>query len=176
MKKSVAIIALGANLGDRETCLLEALHRLELKGIHVLSCSRFVETVPVGYTNQPDFLNGAAALEIPESMNPERLLSLLLTTEKELGRERPFPNAPRTCDLDLIFFEAEIRNTATLTLPHPRWQERAFVLVPLANLFEIANSENADWIRREPWGTLQSRVTELLKPLDCSEIRRKPEK
>lgn len=160
MKTSVAIIALGANLGDRATTLREALRRLENAGIRVLAASDFIETAPVGYVNQPDFLNGVAALEVPSEVSPEALLYLLLETEQSLGRERPFPNAPRTCDLDLIFFENEKRTTEKLILPHPRWQERAFVIVPLKNLFEKAHSESQAWALREPWLALAKKLPE----------------
>lgn len=165
MKKSVALVALGANLGSREATLREALRRLELAGTRVLEVSDFIETVPVGYLNQPDFLNGVAALEIPENMNPEALLELLLATEKSLGRERPFANAPRTCDLDLLFFEAEIRDSAFLILPHPRWRERRFVLEPMENLFKKAAAAHAAWISREPWKTLRETANTAFKIL-----------
>lgn len=161
MSDSVALIALGANLGDRETNLRKALCCLETAGIRILGISDFIETEPVGYANQPDFLNGVAALEIPENISPESLLDLLLETEKSLGRKRPFPNAPRTCDLDLLFFEAEIRNTPKLTLPHPRWSERAFVVVPLENLFQKASSRTQAWSLREPWKTLRSNIRKI---------------
>lgn len=171
MDTFVAIIALGANLGDREAALREALQRLETAGMRVLGVSDFIETEPVGYTNQPDFLNGVAALELPKETTPEALLDLLLETEKLLGRERPFPNAPRTCDLDLLFFEAETRDTPELVLPHPRWRERAFVLIPLENLFDKAEADIQSWIVREPWNTLRKTVRALAADTDVSGIR-----
>lgn len=165
MEKSVAIIALGANLGDREHTLREALVRLESAGMRLLAVSDFIETEPVGYTDQPDFMNGVAALEIPKNVSPETLLDLLLKTETALGRERPFANAPRTCDLDLLFFENESRNSKFLALPHPRWRERTFVLLPMKDLFEKALGENATWISRDPWKNLRTLTLDLLENL-----------
>ncbi len=135
MDEKIAIIALGANLGEREKTLTAALARLSERGIVVRALSPFYETVPVGFVAQPDFINAVAAVAVPAEMTPENLLEILMATEREFGRERKFLNAPRTCDLDLIFFENETRNSPELTLPHPRWRERAFVLVPLADLF-----------------------------------------
>lgn len=163
MEKPVAIIALGANLGNRETTLRRALSQLETAGIRVLAVSDFIETEPVGYTDQPNFLNGAAALEVPAGFSPESLLDRLLSTESALGRERPFPNAPRTCDLDLLFFEDERRATPHLSLPHPRWQERAFVLIPLADLFEKARASAQSWVTRSPWNSIRQKAAEFLQ-------------
>ena len=162
MEKPVALIALGANLGNREATLRRALSKLESAGIRVLAVSDFIETEPVGYTNQPDFLNGTAALEVPAELSPEALLKLLLSTESDLGRERPFPNAPRTCDLDLLFFENETRTAPQLTLPHPRWQERAFVHIPLADLFEKARAAEQSWVARQPWVSIRQKVAEFI--------------
>lgn len=163
MEKPVAIIALGANLGNREATLRQALSQLETAGIRVLAVSDFIETEPVGYTNQPNFLNGSAALEVPAELSPEALLDRLLATEKALGRERPFPNAPRTCDLDLLFFENETRATPQLSLPHPRWQERAFVLIPLADLFEKAQAGAQPWVTRSPWNSIRQKAVGLFQ-------------
>lgn len=175
MEKPIAVIALGANLGDREATLREALRRLESAGMRLLRTSRFIETAPVGYVSQPDFLNAVAALEIPASVSPEQLLALLLETEKSLGRKRPFPNAPRTCDLDLIFFESEQRDAKEFILPHPRWRERAFVVVPLHDILEQAASDGNAWTGREPWKSLRNEVREVLARSDCSGIRKTPQ-
>ena len=130
-----AVVALGANLGDRAGTLNAALVALEARGNKVLARSSFYETQPVGYANQPDFLNATALVGVPENVLPEEFLAQLLSIETQFGRERPFPNAPRTLDLDLIFFENETRATAFLRLPHPRWQERDFVKIPLREMF-----------------------------------------
>lgn len=130
----VAVIALGANLGDRAGTLFAALAELAQRGHKILAQSSFYETEPVGYLNQPDFLNAAALIGVPDEFSPEQFLETLLAIEKKFGRERPFPNAPRTLDLDLIFFENETCDTAFLTLPHPRWREREFVKTPLREI------------------------------------------
>ncbi|WP_150275609.1 2-amino-4-hydroxy-6-hydroxymethyldihydropteridine diphosphokinase [Paenibacillus tepidiphilus] len=127
---SEAYIALGANLGNREGALREALHRLEQQeGIQVLRCSRIYETEPVGYLDQPQFLNMAAALST--TLAPEVLLQVMLEIEAQLGRVRDIRYGPRTVDLDLLWFEGYSSDSQELTLPHPRMRERAFVLVPL---------------------------------------------
>ena len=164
---AVAIVALGANLGAREETLRAALRKLENSGARVLAISHFYETEPVGYANQPDFLNAVAALEIVSEISPESLMAQLLEIEKKLGRERSFPNAPRTCDLDLIFFGTEKRDSATLVLPHPRWRERAFVLVPLAEIL----SAPAQWNASAPWREILSETRSALAVLDCSGVR-----
>ena len=165
----IAVVALGANLGDRAETLGEALRRVEAAGARVLAVSSLYETAPVGCAaGAPDFLNAAAALSAPAGTTPESLLATLAGTETALGRERPFPNAPRTCDLDLIFFEAETRATPALTLPHPRWRERAFVLEPLAEILEGGDARLA----REPWRTLRRETLAALAAAERSGVRR----
>ncbi|MET3211032.1 UNVERIFIED_CONTAM: 2-amino-4-hydroxy-6-hydroxymethyldihydropteridine diphosphokinase [Paenibacillus sp. PvR008] len=130
---SEAYIALGANLGDREHTLYEAITALdEHPGIRVLRCSSLYETEPVGYLDQPSFLNMAAA--VSTTLAPEELLAFMLEVESRLGRVRHIPNGPRTIDLDLLWMEAVQLATPDLELPHPRMLERAFVLVPLADI------------------------------------------
>ena len=148
-----AIIALGANLGDRAETLNAALAAVEACGNKVLARSSFHETSPVGYLNQPDFLNAVALIGVPDNVAPEDFLSQLLAIEIRFGRERPFPNAPRTLDLDLIFFENEVRRTSFLMLPHPRWQERDFVKIPLREMF-FALGERVPACFRSLYGSL----------------------
>ncbi|MCI8553792.1 MAG: 2-amino-4-hydroxy-6-hydroxymethyldihydropteridine diphosphokinase [Clostridiales bacterium] len=134
-----AVVALGANLGDRLQSLREAVAALDaLPDTRVEACSRLYETDPVGYMDQPDFLNAAALLRT--RLSPEALLGALLGVEAALGRRRSFANAPRTIDLDLLLMETPEeggihRSSCELTLPHPRMWERAFVLLPLSDLF-----------------------------------------
>ena len=130
-----AYVALGSNLGDRERTLLAAVDALGAEeGIRVLGVSRLIETEPVGYLDQPRFLNGVVALET--DLPPRELLDRLLALERGFGREREGVPAqgPRTLDLDLLLYgDAEIDEPG-LRVPHPRLHERAFVLAPLAEL------------------------------------------
>jgi 2-amino-4-hydroxy-6-hydroxymethyldihydropteridine diphosphokinase len=130
-----AYVALGSNLGDREGTLLAAVEALGAEdGIRVLSVSRLIDTEPVGYLDQPRFLNGVVALET--DVPPRELLERLLALERRFGREREgVPSqGPRTLDLDLLLYgEAEI-DEPELRIPHPRLHERAFVLEPLAEV------------------------------------------
>ena len=128
---AVAYIGLGANLGDRMTMLRTAIQRLETLG-GIAGVSSLYETEPVGYLAQPSFLNAVVALDTAQA--PADLLGALLSIERDLGRVRSFPNAPRTLDLDLLLVDDVILDTPELTLPHPRLHERAFVLVPLAEI------------------------------------------
>lgn len=128
-----AYIALGGNLGDREHTLLQALELLhEHSGIKVLRCSDIYETDPVGYEDQPAFLNMTAC--VSTLLTPEELLSAMLEIERQLGRVRDIRWGPRTIDLDLLWMDGVQQNSITLTLPHPRMGERLFVLVPLADI------------------------------------------
>lgn len=129
-----AVIALGSNLGDSLSLLRAALDALDaLPGTRVTAVSSLYRTAPVGYADQPDFLNAAAVLET--GLSPRALLGALLGVEAALGRRRTFANAPRPIDLDLLLYEGACEQTPELTVPHPRMAERAFVLVPLAELF-----------------------------------------
>jgi 2-amino-4-hydroxy-6-hydroxymethyldihydropteridine diphosphokinase len=143
-------VALGSNLGDREGYLRSAIAALQ-PAVHRLRVSTFHETAPVGVGPQPTFLNAVAVGET--SLSARALLEMLLAVERELGRERPFPGAPRTLDLDLILYDAAIIDEGpTLIVPHPRFRERRFVLEPLS---EIA----PDW--RDP--VTGKTVEELLR-------------
>lgn len=126
-----AFIALGANLGDRLATLREATRRLAEIGV-VEAASSVYETDPVGYLDQPPFLN--AVVRARTSLPPQEILRRLLTIETAMGRTRTFRNAPRTLDLDLLLLGDETRAEPGLTLPHPRLGERAFVLAPLAEI------------------------------------------
>jgi len=128
-----AIVGLGGNVGDvtrRFQHLLHFLHRHN--NITVLHTSPILKNPPFGYSDQDDFLN--AVIEVSTNMSPRELLDFLLRTEKRFGRKRSFANAPRTLDLDLIFFDRVKMQTPRLTLPHPHWAERESVLIPLHHL------------------------------------------
>jgi 2-amino-4-hydroxy-6-hydroxymethyldihydropteridine diphosphokinase len=125
-------IALGSNLGDRERHFESARARLfSLLANFRMSTVR--ETEPVGVSDrQPPFLNAAAVGDT--QLSADELFQALRDIEAAAGRERPFPGAPRTLDLDLILFGTAIRNQPSLTIPHPRFRERRFVLEPLAEI------------------------------------------
>jgi 2-amino-4-hydroxy-6-hydroxymethyldihydropteridine diphosphokinase len=125
---TVAYVGLGANLGDREGTIRAAV--AQLPGVVAVSPLR--ETDPVGVTDQPQFLNGVAALET--ELTPRELLDVLLTVERRLGRDRGERWGPRTIDLDLLLYGDEVIDEDGLTVPHPRLRERRFVLEPLADL------------------------------------------
>jgi 2-amino-4-hydroxy-6-hydroxymethyldihydropteridine diphosphokinase len=130
-----AYIGLGSNLGERAAAIQEALRLLDSEpGTAVLASTRPVETDPVGYEDQPRFLNAAARVET--TLSPRELLALLLRIERELGRVRgDGPRwGPRTIDLDLLLYGDETLDEPGLQLPHPRLHERRFVLEPLAEL------------------------------------------
>lgn len=126
-------IALGSNLDDRRAHLDHAISRLQ-QSLTAVRVSSIIETDPVGATanDQRKFLNGALVGLF--SGTPRALLDLLLQIERERGRERPFPGAARTLDLDLVLFGDRVVDEAGLTVPHPRFRERAFVLQPLADI------------------------------------------
>ena len=130
-----AYIALGANLGDRERTIRAALAELAAApGVEVVAVSTLIETDPVGYLDQPRFLNGAAALET--SLPARELLDLLLAVERRFGRAREGVPAegPRTLDLDLLLHGTARIEEPGLRIPHPRLHERRFALEPLAEL------------------------------------------
>jgi len=129
-----AYVGLGSNLGDREETLRRALAALAGDpAIEVAAVSSFRETDPVGYLDQPRFLNAAAAVET--DLAPQELLERLLAIERSLGRTRDGPRfGPRTIDLDLLLYDDVRLDEPGLTLPHPRAHERTFVLEPLGEL------------------------------------------
>jgi len=130
-----AFVGIGANLGDREATIRQALERLaERPGAEVVAVSALRETDPVGYLDQPRFLNGA--VELRTELPPRDLLELLLGVERELGRVRgDGPRfGPRPIDLDLLLYDDEVVDEPGLVIPHPRLHERRFALEPLAEL------------------------------------------
>jgi GTP cyclohydrolase-4 len=124
-------LGLGSNLGDRKQNLAQALELMS-KHLVVEQVSSIYETEPVGYKDQPLFLN--AACRISTGLNPEKLLRLAKKIEAKLGRTPGFPNAPRPIDIDILFYGDEVLKNKELTIPHPHLAERAFVLVPLAEI------------------------------------------
>jgi 2-amino-4-hydroxy-6-hydroxymethyldihydropteridine diphosphokinase len=130
---TVAYVGLGANIGDPRRQLAQALSELdELSHTRVRASSSLYRSTPVGYAEQPDFVNAVAQLET--QLPAEALLAGLQAIETRHGRSRSFANAPRTLDLDLLLFGDERIAAPGLTVPHPRMHERAFVLVPLVEI------------------------------------------
>lgn len=130
-----AYIALGSNMGDREELLQEAIRLIDAHPeIRITRISGIYETDPVGYIDQPAFLNMVIAVRT--SLQPLELLREQLTLEKRLGRIRHERWGPRTIDLDLLLYDNVRMDHEELTLPHPRMLERAFVLVPLHDVLE----------------------------------------
>ncbi len=124
-------VALGSNLGDRQSHLSIGVERLRYL-LAPMSIARAIESAPVGVAAQPWFLNGAVAGMT--QLAPGALLEALHAIEDERGRERPYPGAPRTLDLDLILFGDRVIDRCGLTVPHPRFRDRWFVLAPLAEI------------------------------------------
>lgn len=128
----LAYIGLGANLGETHQTLLHAIEMLgQREDIRHLELSAFYRSAPV-QSDGPDYVNAVARFET--RLTPYALLDALQALENRFGRERPYRNAPRTLDLDILLFDERIQNDPVLTLPHPRMHERAFVLRPLKNL------------------------------------------
>jgi 2-amino-4-hydroxy-6-hydroxymethyldihydropteridine diphosphokinase len=166
-KPARVAIALGSNLGDSQVILETALQRLnDTPGLILQHRSSWYRTAPIG-PPQPYYLNGCAVFQVDRSrsdscgVSPPALLSLLLQVEREFGRVRRQRWGPRTLDLDLLWFDTVILDTPTLTLPHPGLRERAFVLVPLAEI-------EPHWI--DP--VSDQSIAQLLKKVDCSGVER----
>jgi len=124
-------VGLGSNLGDRKSNITEALTLLA-RETSLVSVSSIYETEPWGYEAQPKFLNAACGLET--TLAPLQLLKLLQRIEEEVGRKPTFPLGPRAIDLDVLMYGQEVFQTDRLVVPHPGLAERAFVLVPLAEI------------------------------------------
>lgn len=152
-------IALGSNLGNSRAILEDALQILaQTPGISLQAQSSWYQTQAIG-PPQPDYLNGCALLHV--QILPQALLKTLLAIEAKFGRVRRERWGPRTLDLDLLLYDDVILDTPTLQLPHPRMGERAFVLVPLA---EIA----PDWV--DPM--TGKAIAQLAQAVDCSGVHR----
>ncbi len=157
-----AFVALGSNLpgnsGSPANQILRAFQAIEkLPGTKLVKQSSLYQSTPVGYDNQPDFINAVA--QVRTDLSASALLDALLDIEQAFGRERPFPNAPRVLDLDLLLYDEQELHSQKLTLPHPRMFERSFVMLPLA---EIAPDLHV---------AKHGSVVELLKKLNVSGIK-----
>ncbi len=157
LQEIVSAIALGSNLGDSLVTLEAAIQTLvEIPGIRLLAKSSWYKTKPIG-PPQPDYLNGCILLQA--DIVADLLLETLLKIENKFGRIRHQKWEARTLDLDILLYGNQVINTPRLQIPHPRMCDRAFVLVPLA---EIA----PDWVEPVSGFTIK----ELVKDVDCSEV------
>jgi 2-amino-4-hydroxy-6-hydroxymethyldihydropteridine diphosphokinase len=130
---TLAYVGLGANIGEPREQLRTALDELNgLPETRMTARSSLYRSAPLGYTDQPEFLNAVA--QIDTGLAAETLLDRLQEIEQRHGRERPFAGAPRTLDLDLLLYGDQTIASARLTVPHPRMHERAFVLRPLLEI------------------------------------------
>tara|TARA_R110000868_G_scaffold100129_4_gene275462 strand:+ start:7483 stop:7953 length:471 start_codon:yes stop_codon:yes gene_type:complete len=128
------VLSLGANLGDRLETISRAKEKLEI-AFGTYFCSSMYRSQAVEYLDQPDFINCAMAFKITESSpTPEAVLSTILDLEDALGRVRSVRFGPRVIDIDLIFYSDRVMNTPQLTLPHPRFLQRSFVVRPMLEL------------------------------------------
>jgi 2-amino-4-hydroxy-6-hydroxymethyldihydropteridine diphosphokinase len=149
-------LGLGTNLGDRPGNLGQAMEKL--RGCCTIEqVSQCYETKPVGYEDQPDFLNLTCC--VATVLPPFPLLQNLKDIEQQMGRRASFRNAPRVIDIDMLFFDDLIMDSPELTIPHPRMSERAFVLVPLADIApELVHP------------VLHLTIREILQKVDCTGI------
>lgn len=139
-----AILAFGSNLGNRRATLASGLAALDATpDVNIIAISPLWETDPVDYLDQPRFLNGACAIRT--GLDPQHLLQRLLEIEASHGRLRTLRNGPRTLDLDLILAEDIAIDTPELTLPHPRWLQRPFVIEPVRALLASGILEAPCW-------------------------------
>lgn len=158
MKAVQAYIALGGNLDDPASRVSAGFAALAaLPKSRLTAQSALYRSAPVGYADQPDFINAAAALET--GLRPRELLEALLAIERSHGRVRDFPNAPRTLDLDLLLYGGLQLHEDGLTIPHPRMHERAFVLAPLAAIAPQCVIPG------------RGRVADLLRAVDIGDVK-----
>lgn len=154
---TLAIIALGSNINPMDNIQQAGEHLFRLPESRVLAVSSLYRTKPVDYLDQPDFIN--AVIAIDTHLDKYDLLLQLQNIENHCGRVRPFPNAPRTLDLDLIDYGNQTNTDPKLILPHPRAIERAFVIVPLAEILPDYCLNN-------------QKVTEIIHNLDLTGVEK----
>lgn len=133
MRLEPVYIALGANIGRPEQQVRSGMEALAmLPDTRLTAMSSLYRSAPVGYVEQPEFINAVAQIET--ALAPRALLDELLAIERNFGRRREFQNAPRVLDLDILLYAQRVVDEPGLTIPHPRMHERAFVIVPLAEI------------------------------------------
>ena len=154
-----AFIALGSNIDGPEQQIGRGLSEIgALPQSRLARVSSLYRSAPVGYRNQPDFINAVAAVET--TLAPRALLDQLLAIERAHGRVREFPNAPRTLDLDIILYGVSALQEPGLAIPHPRMHERAFVIVPLVEIAPDATVPG------------RGRASDLLAGVDAANVAR----
>jgi len=128
--KHYAVIGVGGNVGDSISLFKKVIYYIQQsKRVNVIQTAPLLKNPPFGFTNQPDFIN--SVIEIETDLSPFQLLKYLLWVEKRFGRKRTFKNAPRTLDLDIIFYDKLHLKTKRLIVPHPHFHERESVMIPL---------------------------------------------
>jgi 2-amino-4-hydroxy-6-hydroxymethyldihydropteridine diphosphokinase len=128
-----SVLGIGGNIGDVKRRFVHLLHFLRRdKRVDLLQSAPILKNPPFGFKAQEDFLN--SVIEVSTSMPPHLFLKYILHVEKKFRRRRSFQDAPRTLDIDMIFFDTRVIGSKTLTLPHPHWNERLSVVVPLSYL------------------------------------------
>ena len=140
------LLGLGGNVGDAAATIAAALKRLEEAGVEIVARSALYRTAPWGKTDQPPFVNACAVART--DLHPWALLDRILTVESDLGRRRGERWGPRTIDIDILDYDGLTLDEPGLTLPHPRLTERAFVLIPLAEIAPdrvVAGRPVRDW-------------------------------
>ena len=155
-QNGLVYLSVGSNLGDRKKNL-ESVENLLSPQVLLKSKSRIYETEPWGYQDQPKFLN--QVLVVTTSLYPLELLAYLKEIEKSIGRIQRFRNGPREVDIDILIYNDKVINQENLTIPHQRLAERAFVLVPLAELAPDLTLPGSE-----------STITDLLQSIDTSDV------
>ncbi len=132
-----AVLGIGGNVGDVRRRFVHLITFLQRdKRITLLRSAPILKNPPFGFLEQEDFLN--SVLEVATSMSPQVFLRYILRVEKKFGRKRSFKDAPRTLDIDMIFFDSRVIESKELTLPHPHWQRRQSVVIPLSYLGRVS--------------------------------------
>lgn len=163
------VFGLGSNLGDRLGFLLRGVRGLGTGGMDVKAVSSVWETPPLGYLYQPLFLN--LVLWGTSSLGVRELLALCAEIEREAGRDRPFANAPRTLDVDLLFRGDTIVRECGARVPHPRWKERSFVVRPLLEILPTFRDPETGW-RIEEVARLWPQEPEAIRLVEGAEAFR----
>lgn len=154
-------LSLGSNLGNKRRNLTRALSWLEKGGVKILSISSVYETQPVGYDDQPWFLNQVA--EVGAELNPHSLLQVIKKIERRMKRDSPVEKGPRTIDIDILLAENAVIETENLVIPHPRLAERNFILLPMMEIAPEAVHPLMEMNIQELW--MKSKDTSVVKKI-----------